>query len=47
MNAQLDGVLKVTVVMAGEGKDEKFCDYVCSTFLKELKKKRGPDATVY
>lgn|SRR5574341_160234 len=43
MNSKLDSVLRVTVVIDG---DEKFCDYVCSTFLKELRRRRGPDATI-
>jgi hypothetical protein len=38
MNTVLGGVLRLTVVVEG---DEKFCDLVCSTFLKELRKRRG------
>ena len=38
MNEKLGNPFVGSVVVDG---DEKFCDMVCSTFLKELRKRRG------
>ena len=38
MNSKLDSILRISVVVED---NVKFCDLVCGTFLKELRKRRG------